>query len=845
MNRFLVPAFMIIAGLFVLGCSGSGGIANPAAPDIGISPDHPASEICSAHRDLWGWWGISIDPLSETVEVIPMRNSQFRANVTQFLQPPAGNIANLQIDIVDISSWFDDGSIVVDVSLTHPFPGFIEYTGFDVNGIFINDGPEIDSLNNEVMYAINSTDAAVLKNPDGYTRWFNYPDFDGSVPLLGYIPGALGNMPEPMATLNPYKYFADGMEFDDDVAEFIALEWEDRGMFKSGVTNTRRYDLQFPMDGSMPVLRFQYAVAASWEPTDPSYGGNPDVWDLPDDYPMSANQQEPFHLAIDTSESSLYYVDETNFGGVLAMDIEVFHWQNIDPAGTEGIRKLNISSCESCTSLQVAQVYEGPALDDALVPGSGTAVSSVWHVEISGLAPTESGEAPVLVAVEPVYPETYEQGFGTPIPDGPLAAYKLAWVDIGVDPGCVPPTCYAEATTSTDIPVGNSVTFDASATTGTPPFTWDWDWDGDGTYDESTDQPIIEHTFNDMGTFYVMCRASNACGDDEIDEPIEVTCTCGTGTPTYNTRYQGWGDTCAYYFSDLCATYHDPVPKLVAPGIFASTFQRRNIYLSTTTNPSVIAETYTWSGTGNIYGRMGRMEVDGSTTGIDRIIFNPNVSPSAPVFVDWDGSDFSNETTLPPTPYGSIWTLCVTDEGDIIAHNNIGPNTSVYLWDKQNNYAVELLFTFSNTSASVPYGSSLGNIGKLAYDPGTETLLIPVSNGNISYGGQLYAFELDGTRVFADSDVFEQPVGAGGMLFGVTVDMTAPDCRVIYHGAPNNGHMWLARYVNNLEDKYVAEITDPSCNSGGKDGAFADGAFWTNTNNWNWHVIRYDLPDDW
>ena len=65
------------------------------------------------------------------------------------------------------------------------------------------------------------------------------------------------------------------------------------------------------------------------------------------------------------------------------------------------------------------------------------------------MAPTVSGMMPFLVGVEPVEPNTYDQGFGMEIPDDFLAAYQVGWVNIATEPGCIEPVCYAEATTPT------------------------------------------------------------------------------------------------------------------------------------------------------------------------------------------------------------------------------------------------------------------------------------------------------------------------------------------------------------------------------------------------------------
>ena len=206
-------ACILMLTVLLISCSGGG---SPLAPGVtdGLTQSRAGTQNGNNSRVLWGYWNVVIDPASMDVEIVPLRNAMFNANVTMFMQPPAGSITNLKIDILDMSTYFDDGRIDVDVSLSHPFSGLVDYTGFDVFGIFINDGPATDSINSDLMYAYENVDAAILLNQDGFTRWFNYPEFTGGPPILGFTPGALGNIPDPTATINPYKYFADGLDSD-------------------------------------------------------------------------------------------------------------------------------------------------------------------------------------------------------------------------------------------------------------------------------------------------------------------------------------------------------------------------------------------------------------------------------------------------------------------------------------------------------------------------------------------------------------------------------------------------------------------------------------------------------
>ena len=93
-------------------------------------------------------------------------------------------------------------------------------------------------------------DEAVLLNPDGYTRWFNHPEFFGtSLPILEYTQGKLSNLPEPTATLNPYKVFGDGLDTEDIYYDWASTpgNLDDRGIYRAGQVNSRRYELDFPL----------------------------------------------------------------------------------------------------------------------------------------------------------------------------------------------------------------------------------------------------------------------------------------------------------------------------------------------------------------------------------------------------------------------------------------------------------------------------------------------------------------------------------------------------------------------------------------------------------------------
>jgi len=59
---------------------------------------------------------------------------------------------------------------------------------------------------------------------------------------------------------------------------------------------------------------------------------------------------------------------------------------------------------------------------------------------------------------------------------------------------------------------GDTVTFDASGSTVSPSsettVTYSWDWDGDGQYDETVQEAVVTHQFNNVGTFTVSLKVT-------------------------------------------------------------------------------------------------------------------------------------------------------------------------------------------------------------------------------------------------------------------------------------------------------------------------------------------------
>jgi hypothetical protein len=420
MNRHFSFVLTGIAAilLFVLGCSGE----MPVSPISGNGITQNVLSNGTSGRVLWGMWHVAIDSSTGQVEIVPLRGASFNANVQQFLSPPFSPTNKMSISILPGSD-LANGYAEVDVTFTHPFPGLNQYRGFDVRGIFMADGSHQSLHDTNLIYGDPDFNEAYVLNPDGYTRWWNATEFTDSMALLSFKPGKLGSDKSPSATLNPYKYYADDLAFDQDVSEMTTSS---RGVFSPiGSIHNRIYKIQFPVIAGAPSYMFNYAVDASWFEPDKSFAP---------DYPIeafssSAQCQEAYHLSSNTNESDVWF-DGSTSGGTMRMEVEVFDWQGmVNPSGVPGeIKAIWVES-----SVMKAPV---DVLPMSLITAGSQPTSSVFSVDLSGadLNVTSSGQFPLLISVESKSPDTYQPqidgGSSFIFPDGPLAACTMGSITV-------------------------------------------------------------------------------------------------------------------------------------------------------------------------------------------------------------------------------------------------------------------------------------------------------------------------------------------------------------------------------------------------------------------------------
>ncbi len=195
MSRTILFAFIILAVIFLLGCSSAGN--SPIGPGTGDADlvDFKLPDGFQGHYP-WGVWDLYIDPDSGYVEVNQVREALKHFDVTSYVVPP--ECADCLL--VQLKNFNKDTRVAeIDITLKNP----TTITGYDVRGIL---------LLNEAGHDI--------KNPDGWTDVF-----DDGVP------------PE----FNPFKRFAKLNEF---------------GAFPGGESYKETYLILLPKPPNYGAIRY-------------------------------------------------------------------------------------------------------------------------------------------------------------------------------------------------------------------------------------------------------------------------------------------------------------------------------------------------------------------------------------------------------------------------------------------------------------------------------------------------------------------------------------------------------------------------------------------------------------
>ncbi|HDS29898.1 MAG TPA: hypothetical protein ENN67_02515 [Firmicutes bacterium] len=330
----------------------------------GVDPSNPLSvkttsdiEEVQTSRHLWGLWNVEIIPdQNDSAEIIfmPMRISQAHINIVGLLESAGPAAVGIDPKVV-----LKNGILDVDIKLTHPYEGN-NFAGFDVRGILIGHG-SMDGFSKAFFYA-GPNDMQLL-NADGHTTLWNPTQYKGT----GYIDGKMGK-PDSIAnftaTLNGFKYFAEGLGKDMKIAD---MPTNLRGAFLPKSSNVRHYKIKLGDKG----LTFQYAIDINWwKPSQPVE--IPDSFDV-----MRANCPEPYDIDVYISPGI------TGYGGTAQVVIDVRDWQNNcdtvyleAPLLTDTIQTLSnpedMSGFKRFTTSIVNEKLPAENFADILIYGEGT-----------------------------------------------------------------------------------------------------------------------------------------------------------------------------------------------------------------------------------------------------------------------------------------------------------------------------------------------------------------------------------------------------------------------------------------------------------------------------------------
>jgi len=411
LTTFFTITILILATLS-LGCQG-----DPALPGIdpALNPGPEGYSAAGPVHQCFGFFTITADTASGEFDIVPLRSSQWHFNITSILNKTMG------IGAAGVPAEADPahGLFVLDISLTHPFATKPQFSGFDVKGILVTPGTL--AIGNDTFADL---DEIRLLNSDGYTRWWNPSEFPLSG-MLGYTQGVLATAPAGLltATVNPYKAYADLLDAESDVSTLAGETLDSdtgRAVFTAGSSNTRRYRIRFPMNPG-PQAIFGYAIDVAWNTPSP----NPPL-QIPDDFPIEANQPEAFYIEIDPYQSSLYYDDEAaSGGGMLALNIHISDWQ--------GISSGDLQSEIASVAVAAPDLFDGY---QSATYVSEDSTRATFGIDLTAYAvPTHSGDNMIVARIVSSDGSTFKQT-GAPGPSEALKAYQVYLLDIP-DPDCV------------------------------------------------------------------------------------------------------------------------------------------------------------------------------------------------------------------------------------------------------------------------------------------------------------------------------------------------------------------------------------------------------------------------
>ena len=587
-SRSWVTGLVGLVILLAISCAG-GGSGNPLAPPTGgdgsppgLTPTagsdtgltDPTGQSTEGNQSagngagLWGFYDVAFDESSNQFVIVPVRGAQFIFNVLGFLQPPDGDPTGIEIEDFDASNFPGQGIIELDIRIHHPLPS-PKLVGFDTYGVLIGNASIPFSGDPNATFA--GPDDLRLLNFDGYTRWMNPVEFTQSG-YYGFTEGMLGTTDiDWTASINGYKYFAEGLGANDDLADYLSTEenWALRGAFMPGSSNVRHYEIQFPpKDGGGYKVQFQYAIVARFQGAKDTDGvpiPDPEI----SDFPAEANAEEAIMVTIDdTSGSNLYYDDDTEqSGGDLILQLTIFDWQGLDAIGGEDayvLEEIHSIKLDSPDGLFGDTGIQLSALDIQATQINSGETFATLQITLEALLPVQSGSNEIIVAVYNKNPVSYGPNFGAPHPKlAHLASYTRGNVDvIDKEPyeNLSPIFHSLEGPTDVDCWYGEALyTLDASDPNDDE-LTIQWDLMTSGIFPIFDDPPTTDYTYiidwSDQLSYppgpYVLWVMMS---DEEFDVLEDLEIQVGMGAPNMHPITADDDDTYNVFCTNTDAVY--------------------------------------------------------------------------------------------------------------------------------------------------------------------------------------------------------------------------------------------------------------------------------------------------
>jgi hypothetical protein len=390
---------VIFLALLVVGCSGTG---NPVSPIIEGNPYLTGENHESQASDTWllGYYDIYYDIQTRTFEAELNRNIGYTLNIVPFLN--LMTIPKYGITFGSLVVHDDDPTVLgidVDFNIYHPFPGLDQYSAYDIRGVVI--GNASNSLSYDGITVANHGTDLWMKNPDGYTRWFNPMEFTTDK-IFGYCPGGFQNLAGD-AMVNPYKYYSKHLGADDNLWSYLtgSNNWD--GFFESG--SGRRMELEFPLPPDGIGLKFGYAVVVCWEEQGPIGPYHP------------VHVSEPVAASVLVTPN-IWYNETEGSGGDLILDIDLFSWDE----------QPSVVKIESSVLDNIAEFD----FDSCAMPGGDH--YSTWHVE-APVGILNTAENHYFWVIAECQSSDYNNGLPEiPSSDGTLAAFFRYDLEVGSEP---------------------------------------------------------------------------------------------------------------------------------------------------------------------------------------------------------------------------------------------------------------------------------------------------------------------------------------------------------------------------------------------------------------------------